>query len=166
MSETAPTPPVAPVAPPAAPDLFSRALAIADHAAATVYHGILAVEGDVSAWISSNPAISALVADGVKYLETLLATHGVPVAALGTLEQKLYVAGIDRQTCLDQLERDVGLAVAERGKAAEQPARARGRPGGATGCRRRGCADEIASAHARADLVLEFTQSRARHAAA
>ena len=86
---TEPTAP--PAAPPAAPDLFSRALAIANHAAAWVYHGILAVEQDVSAW-ATNPAIAPLVADGKTYLETLLTTHGVPVAALGTLEQGLMGA--------------------------------------------------------------------------
>jgi hypothetical protein len=89
MSDT-PTDPAAPVAPPlappAAPDLFSRASAIASHAAAWVYHGILAIERDVSAW-ASNPAIQPLVQDGMQYFETLLTTHGIPVNALGTLEQ-------------------------------------------------------------------------------
>jgi hypothetical protein len=80
-----------PVSPPAAPDLFSRAVAIATHAAAWVYHGILSVEDDVSAW-ATNPAIQPLVNDGITYLETLLTTHGIPVAALGTLEQGLMGA--------------------------------------------------------------------------
>ena len=93
MSDTpAPPPPVAPpAAPPAAPDLFSRAVAIADHAAAWVYHGILAVESDVSAW-ATNPAIQPLVNDGIAYMDTLFTTHGIPVAALGTLEQGLLAA--------------------------------------------------------------------------
>lgn len=84
-------PPLPPTAAPAAPDLFSRALAIATHAASWVYHGVLAIESDVAAW-TSNPAINALVKDGMAYMETLLATHGIPVAALGTLEQGFMAA--------------------------------------------------------------------------
>lgn len=85
MSDTAPA------TLPAAPDLFSRAVAIADHVAGSIYHRILSIEANVAAWASS-PAIQPIIADGVNYLTTLFDTHGIPVTALVTAEKGLMAA--------------------------------------------------------------------------
>ena len=49
--------------------------------ASLVYHDILAIEQEVVKWRLDNPAIAALVAQGVEYGKLFLQAHGIPIAA-------------------------------------------------------------------------------------
>jgi hypothetical protein len=76
---------------PATPNRFAEARTMAFHAAATVYHRIVAIESDVAGWVSTS-GVQPLITEGVTYLEALLTANGVPVVALVTAEKGLMGA--------------------------------------------------------------------------
>ena len=62
------------------------ALAVVDHAAASIYHSLAAVESDVTQWTvdNPNPVVAGLFQQGIAYATTWLESYGVPVPALIT----------------------------------------------------------------------------------
>jgi hypothetical protein len=56
----------------------------AEHGAATVYHDIVAAEGDVSMWAADHPEVGPLVEAGTAYAMNFLRATGVPVPAIET----------------------------------------------------------------------------------
>jgi hypothetical protein len=81
----------------------------------------------------------------------------------GLLKKKLRIIGGVREALLDERQCALGLAVAQRREAAQEPAGALAGPRRSAGVGRGGGAREIAPRHARADLELEFSQSGCRH---
>jgi hypothetical protein len=77
--------------PPTTVSFFAEAKAMAFHAAATVYHRIVAIESDVAGWVSSS-GVQPLLTEGITYLSALLTANNVPVTALVTAEQGLMGA--------------------------------------------------------------------------
>ena len=62
------------------------ALAVVDHAAASIYHSVAAAESDVTKWTvdNPNPVVASLFQQGIAYATTWLESYGVPVPALIT----------------------------------------------------------------------------------
>jgi hypothetical protein len=64
----------------------------ASHAAAYIYHDMVAAESQVVKWRHNNPQLAGVFDMGVNYLTTLAASHGVPVGALQPAALEIEIA--------------------------------------------------------------------------
>lgn len=92
MSETTPTPDVpTPSAPTTTaqttPGMLDGFWTCITHGAALIYHRVITAEQDLSAWVTSNPALMPLLKEAVNFAETVLTAHSIPVTGLISAEQ-------------------------------------------------------------------------------
>jgi hypothetical protein len=63
-------------------NFFHEAVAAVEKGASSVYHKILTVEGDFTAWEAANPAVKPLVDEAITYAKGMLARFGVPTGVI------------------------------------------------------------------------------------
>jgi hypothetical protein len=90
MSGTSP----APATPVPAPNTFANWLSAVELGASSIFHRVLKVESDVSAWIVGHPSLQGLLAEAITFVEgmvgvspTVVTTAQAIMAMLGKLAQ-------------------------------------------------------------------------------
>jgi hypothetical protein len=103
IEPTAPTPadPV-PAIPPVtqSPSELGHFLGLCSHAAALIYHDVLAVETKIEAWRSDNPALAGLFDQGLQYVSDVATSFGLPVTQ-GLLVVKTIGAALKQMAAND-----------------------------------------------------------------
>lgn len=73
-------------------DRFAAVAHGVEHGAAYLYHQVLAIEGDVTAWTASNPQLTPLIHTGVELAKDAIARTGFPVSLVSIVGQDIVAA--------------------------------------------------------------------------